>query len=52
MKMVNYQELFIDCLILIHNHEFLTSLYKFELIEFDIIRYGLVVQALGIDKLS
>ena len=36
-KMVNCQELFVDCPILIHNNEFLADLYRFELTEFDII---------------
>jgi len=34
-KMVNCQELFIDYPILIHIHEFLADLYRFELTEFD-----------------
>jgi len=42
-KVANYLELFIDCLILIHGHDFLADLYKFQLIEFDII--------LGMDQL-
>jgi len=36
-KMINYQELFADCPILIHSHELLTDLCRFKLIEFDII---------------
>jgi len=43
-KVVNCQELFVDCPILVHNHEFLADLYRFELTEFDII--------LGMDWLS
>ena len=43
-KMMNVQELFIDCPILIHSHDFLADLYRFELTEFDII--------LGMDCLS
>ena len=36
-KMVNCQELFVDCPVLIHGCELLDDLYRFELIEFDII---------------
>jgi len=36
-KMVNCQELFVDYPILIHNHELLADLYRFELTEFDVI---------------
>ena len=36
-KMGNYQELFVDCPILIHSHEFVPDLYRFELSEFHII---------------
>ena len=43
-KVVNCKELFISCPILIHRQEFLANLYKFELIEFNVI--------LGIDFLS
>ena len=35
--MVNFQKLFIDSSILIHSHEFLADLYRFEVTEFDII---------------
>jgi len=37
VKMVNFQKLFIDSSILIHSHEFLADLYRFEVTEFDII---------------
>ena len=36
-KMADYQELFRDCPILFHSHEFLVDLYRFELTKFDII---------------
>ena len=35
-KIVNCQELFIDWLILIHSHELLADLYRFELTELDV----------------
>jgi len=43
-KVVNCWDLYIDCPILIHGHDFFTDVYKFELTEFDII--------LGMDWLS
>jgi len=36
-KMVNCYELFVGCPILVHNHEFVADLYRFESTEFDII---------------
>ena len=36
-KVVNCQELIIDCPIKIHGHEFLADLYKFKLTKFDAI---------------
>ena len=36
-KVVDYRNLYIDCPIVIHGHGFLADLYKFELIEFDLI---------------
>jgi len=35
-KVVNYQELFIDCPISIHGQDFLGNLYKFKLMKFDV----------------